>query len=272
MSNTPMQLYQEGKLSEAVDASLQFVKAHPADVGMRFQLAELSCIAGNLERADRQLDTVGNQDAKAAIGAALWRQLVRAETARRECFYEGRVPEFLGEPSEKLKNHLEALTHFREADLDAAGECIAKSIDQPILNQPISVNGAEVEEIRDLDDLLAPVLEVHTSTGKYFWVDWNQILDLEIHAPERPFDLIFRRATLSIESGPDGEVFIPAIYIEPERESETDEQLQLGRGTDWLDTGKGIVRGRGLKKLLVGDTDMPVMELSTISRDETPAE
>ncbi len=56
------------------------------------------------------------QDAQAAIGAALLRQLVRAELARRECFYKGRVPEFLGEPSEKLTAHLQALTLSREGD------------------------------------------------------------------------------------------------------------------------------------------------------------
>ena len=272
MSSTPMELYQEGKLSEAVEASLQFVKSHPADVGMRFQLAELSCIAGNLQRADRQLDTVGNQDAKAAIGAALWRQLVRAETARRECFHEGRVPEFLGDPSYRIKAHLEALTLYRSGDFDAANERLSVLVDQPILRQPITINGEEVEDVRDLDDLIAPVLEVHTTTGKYFWVDWNQILDLELHPPERPFDLVFRRATLSIESGPDGEVYLPAIYVEPDSDAEPDEQLQLGRGTDWIDTGKGIVRGRGQKTLLVGEKDLPIMELQSITRDETPAE
>ncbi|MEO1618690.1 MAG: type VI secretion system accessory protein TagJ, partial [Planctomycetota bacterium] len=261
MSSSVMELYQAGKIGEAEEAALQFVKAHPADVPARFRLAELSCIAGNLERADRQLDTVGNQDAKAAIGAALWRQLVRAEVARRECFYEGRVPEFLGEPSASVKAHLEALTAFREGDVEAAAALIAGRESECNLNQPVEVNGSQVSDLRDLDDLLGPVLEVHTTTGKYFWVDWNQILDLEVHTPERPFDLVFRRATLSIESGPDGEVYLPAIYVEPDREADVDEQLLLGRGTDWMDTEKGIVRGRGQKMLLAGDNDVALMEL-----------
>ena len=89
MTSTPMELYQAGQLDEAMEASLALVKASPADVGLRFQLAELSCIAGDLDRADRQLDTVTNQDPKAAVGAALLRQLIRAELSRRECFFEG---------------------------------------------------------------------------------------------------------------------------------------------------------------------------------------
>lgn len=268
MTSTPMELYEAGQLDEAVTASLNLVKAKPADVGLRFQLAELSCIAGNLDRADKQLDTVTNQDAQAAIGAALLRQLVRAELARRECFYQGRVPEFLGEPSETLKAHLQALTLFRSGDEAGAAAALAPFTEAKNLNQPINVNGNEVDDIRDLDDLLSPVLEVHTTTGKYFWVDWNQILHLEIHPPKRPFDLLWRQASLSIQSGPDGEVYLPAIYLEPNSEQESDANLRLGRGTDWVDSGVGIVRGRGQKMLLAGEQDLPIMELSTIERDE----
>jgi type VI secretion system protein ImpE len=262
-----MELFQAGQLNAAVDASLKLVKSRPADVALRFQLAELSCIAGNLDRADRQLDTVTNQDPAAAVGAALLRQLIRAELSRRECFYEGRVPEFLGEPSAKLKAHLQALTFLREGDRKAAAEALAE-FDASELAQTIHVNGNEVAEMRDLDDLLAPVLEVHTTTGKYFWVDWNQILQLETYAPERPFDLLWRRATLSIESGPDGEVYLPAIYLEPAADGESDSNLKLGRGTDWVDDGSGIVRGRGQKMFLAGEEDLSIMQLQTISRPE----
>ncbi|MCA9136978.1 MAG: hypothetical protein KDB00_09465 [Planctomycetales bacterium] len=268
MTSTPMELYEAGQLDQAVDASLALVKAKPADVGLRFQLAELSCIAGNLDRADKQLDTVSNQDPQAAIGAALLRQLVRAELARRECFFEGRVPEFLGEPSDKLKSHLQALTLSRSGDVAAAAAVLAPLAETKNLNQPIQVNGKEIDEIRDLDDLLSPVLEVHTTTGKYFWVDWNQILNLEIHPPKRPFDLLWRQASLSIQSGPDGEVYLPAIYLEPDPDKENDANLRLGRGTDWVDSGVGIVRGRGQKMLLVGEDDMPIMELQSIYRED----
>lgn len=268
MTSTPMELYEAGKLDDAVEASLALVKSKPADVGFRFQLAELSCIAGDFDRADKQLDTVTNQDAQAAIGAALLRQLVRAELARRECFYEGRVPEFLGEPSEKLTAHLKALTLYREGDIAGAAAAIEPLVETSNLKQAIEVNGREVSELRDLDDILSPVLEVHTTTGKYFWVDWNQILHLEVHPPKRPFDLLWRQASLSIESGPDGEVYLPAIYLEPEADAEPDANLRLGRGTDWADSGQGIVRGRGQKMLLVGEEDIPIMELQSIVRED----
>ncbi|MCO8121095.1 hypothetical protein NHH03_05045 [Stieleria sp. TO1_6] len=268
MTSTPMELYQAGQIDDAVDSALAQVKAKPADVGLRFRLAELSCIAGNLDRADRQLDTVSNQDAQAALGAALWRQLIRGELARRECFYQGRVPEFLGQPSEKLQAHLQALTLVRSGDSTAAAKVLSPLMDTPNLNTTVTVNGQAIDELRDLDDLLSPVLEVFTTTGKYFWVDWNQILTLEMQPPKRPLDLLWRQATLSIESGPDGEVYVPAIYLDPDPNQSSDANLRLGRGTDWVQTDSEIVRGRGQKTLLVGDQDMPIMQLQSIERKE----
>ena len=258
-----MDLYRAGELDEAVRQCLDLVKSHPADTGLRFQLAELSCIAGDLERADRQLDTVSNQDPQASVGAALLRQLVRAELARRECFWQGRVPELIGAPSAVLESRLRALALLRAGEPQQAATVIADA-DATSTGVSLSVNEKPVTQLRDLDDLIAPILEVHTTTGKYFWIDWTQILGLEVHPPKRPFDLLWRQATLSIESGPDGEVYLPAIYVEPAEDSPADASLRLGRSTDWVDVCAGIVRGRGQKMLLVGDQDLPFMELASI--------
>ena len=210
---TPSELFQAGKLDEAVEAVLGLVKKNPSQTNLRFQLAEFSCIAGDLQRADRQLDTVSTQDPSTAVGVALFRQLVRAELARCECFKDGRVPEFIGKPSAKIERHLRALVSLQAGDVGEA----ASLINEEEESAPCSgwvVNGQEVDSIRDLDDVVAPVLEVHTSTGKYFWVDWNQIISMTVHPPKRSADLLWRQASLSIESGPDGEVYLPAIYAD----------------------------------------------------------
>ena len=267
MSEKPMDYFQAGQLDQAVEASLQQVKKNPSDAAARYMLAQLSCIAGDLDRADRQLDTVSTQDTQTALRVALVRQLVRAELSRRECYSEGRVPEFIGEPSEKLQGRLRALAAIRDGDTAEAARIVGEDQPSPLAG-PLEVNGTKVNEIRDLDDLLAPLLEVHTATGKYFWIEWNQILSVEMHPPETPLDLLWRQATVSIESGPDGDVYLPAVYLEPSGNYSDDAQFRLGRGTDWVDEGDGIVRGRGQKTLLVGDEDLPIMQLESIQREE----
>jgi len=270
MTETPQALFQAGKLDEALTQSLALVKKNPANSGLRFQLAEISCIAGDLDRAERQMETVSNQDPNAALGAALFRQLVRAEMARRECFFEGRVPEFIGEPSPIVKQHLLALAAIREGDVEEAASLIRNQTDaDETAAASWNVNGETVGELRDLDDLLAPILEVHTSTGKYFWIAWNQILSMEVHPPKRSADLLWRQASLSIESGPDGEVYLPAIYLDPNQPVAEDESLRLGRSTDWVETHESIVRGRGQKMLLAGDRDLTYMQLESIERQES---
>src|SRR3954447_2579846 len=110
MSNAT-EAYKAGKLAEAVAAALEAVKAAPADRGKRFFLAELLVFAGDLERADKQLDVLFKPDSPDLPMVTLFRQLIRAETARREFFTQGRVPEFLAQPSEGVKLHLEASIH-----------------------------------------------------------------------------------------------------------------------------------------------------------------
>jgi type VI secretion system protein ImpE len=82
-------LFRQGKLTEAVAAATQAVKAAPADLGQRILLAEMLVFAGNLERADVILDAASQVDPTAAVIVAEFRQLLRAETARRQLYRDG---------------------------------------------------------------------------------------------------------------------------------------------------------------------------------------
>ena len=124
------ELYQAGRLQEAVEAALAAVKKQPADTSLRGLLCELLCFSGDLERADKQLDAIGTQDPRAMIGVVLFRQIIRAETARGQFFSEGRVPELLGEPSPALRLHLEASIRLREGANAEAAEMLARAEQQ----------------------------------------------------------------------------------------------------------------------------------------------
>jgi type VI secretion system protein ImpE len=111
---TAKELLEEGKLSEAIQAMNDEVKKNPTDIQRRSLLAEMLCVSGRLERADAQLEVILQQDSKAALGVALMRQMIRAETARRDFYSAGRLPEFVDVPPPYIQKYIEASIRGRE--------------------------------------------------------------------------------------------------------------------------------------------------------------
>lgn len=256
------ELFDAGRLAEAVETVQGEVKRRPADLGPRGLLCELLCFAGELERADAQLDVLGQQDAQTMLGVAMFRQLIRAALARRQFFQEGRVPEFLGQPSAGLKLHLQATIALREGRPDEA-ETLLRDAEAQRVAPAGTCNGQPFDDFRDLDDVTAPVFEVLTTTGKYYWVPVEQVELIEFRRPLRPRDLLWREAHMAVRQGPDGVVFLPAIYVGSE--AEADEQLRLGRASDWRGGEGAPVRGVGQRSFLVGDRDVGILELETVA-------
>jgi type VI secretion system protein ImpE len=258
---TPRALFEAGKVTEAIAALVEEVKKNPLDAARRGFLCELLCITGEFDRADAQLETIGKQDAKAAVAIALFRQLIRAEQARRQLFDEGRLPEFLDKPGDRLQLHLKATIALREGNAAEAAELLEQA--EKLTPQLSGRCGdASFEGFRDLDDLTSSFFEVYTSTGKYYWIPFEQVVSVEIRPIESPRDLLWRRASMVVRNGPEGDVYLPAVYAGTG--AETDQNLWLGRGTDWRPQASNIVRGVGQRMFLVGETDVPLHELTII--------
>lgn len=256
------------KLHEALREMTLEVKSSPTDLVKRKFFCDLLCIAGDLERADKQLEIIADQDPKTAVGIALFRQLIRAETWRRECFFSGRVPEFLDAISPNLKAHLQALTLLREKDSKKAFEVLQKSGSLDPIEITGTCNGKSFAKMRDLDDITSCFFEVLTSNGKYFWIPQDRVKKIDFYPPKRPLDLLWRRVKMEIYNGPDGEVYIPAIYLDQQsgqkEPSSEEDSFLLGRKTDWVGEKDGLIRGRGQRMFLFDDTDYSIMELETI--------
>lgn len=256
----PGALFRAGRLNEAIEAATAALKKAPTDLSARVLLAELLLFAGNLERADVILDAASGLDPSVATVVAEFRQLIRADMARRQLFRDGRVPEFLGEPTAALQAALRALVALRAGEMEEAARH-ATEAEEARPRTPGTHNGAVFDDLRDADDILGPCLEVLTTTGKYFWIPTARIVSAEFHAPRRARDLFWRRCSLAVADGPDGEVYIPVIYAQGD--GTLSDALRLGRGTEWSDAAP--VRGSGQRTLLVGEDALGVMELGTLT-------
>jgi type VI secretion system protein ImpE len=258
-------LFRARQLDGAIAAANAAVRRNPGDIGARVLLSELLLFAGNIERADVILDAAGKADPTAAVVAAEFRQLLRAETARRQLRTEGRVPEFLGEPPAALRSALAARVAFREGDLAEAGRQAAEAETlRPRVAGMLKQEGGETEfdDFRDVDDLCAGFFEVLTTTGKYFWIPTERVASIVLHPPKRPRDLAWRRATISVNDGPDGEVYIPAIY--DSGLSDLADDYRLGHATDWTGDEPGPVRGIGQRDFLAGEEAFAIMQIAEL--------
>jgi type VI secretion system protein ImpE len=249
-------LYCAGKLEEAIEAANGEVRQNPADADARAFLADLLSLIGNFERADVQLDALAKILPGAGAAVALGRQLVRAEQWRQQCFQEGRVPELLGAPEERLQLHLRALAELRAGDPAAAAELLERA---EALRRPLRGRGSAgaFEDFRDADDLVGGFFEVLTSTGKYYWVPMERVARLELRPLERPRDVLWRRAAMEVRSGPEGDVYLPAIYAPLPQEL----AARLGRTTEWSESAP--VRGVGARCFLVGEELRTLHELAS---------
>ena len=259
--NTPSDHFESGQLSEAIEALNAEIKAKPADVAKRNFLAELLCFAGNVERADRMLDIIGDQDPAAAVGIALFRQLLRGELARQEFFSQGRVPELLDGAPAHVELLLRASVAVRDGNLAEAGR-LATEAEQARPQVYGTMDGKPFDDMRDVDDLVAGVFEVVTSTGKYYWIPIERVNLVEFRKPERTRDLYWRRALMDVEQGPDGEVYLPVTYSAVGHD--VDDRTRLGRVTDWVGEDGEPVRGLGQRTYLVGEDAVPILQIETI--------
>jgi type VI secretion system protein ImpE len=262
----PTQLFQAGKLADAVAAQTQEVKAHPADQGKRIFLFELLAFAGDLDRAGRQIGAVNYGEVERDTTVLTYRKLLDAEQARRRLFGEGLKPEFLADPPEHVRLRLDAVNRLREGRPTEALELLTRAADAwtPPRGQ---LNGKAFASLRDCDDLFAGVLEV-LSQGKYFWVPFDQIDSLSMNAPKYPRDLLWVPAHLAMRDGPAGDVFVPALY--PGSHEHPDDQVKLGRITDWKQAEGAPVLGAGARMFLVDDDAIGILEWREVQLEAVP--
>jgi type VI secretion system protein ImpE len=264
---SPGELLQAGRLADAIGAAEGHVKASPSDLERRWLLAELLILAGQNDRADAQLDTLISLEPRAAVTATPIRHLLRAEAARRQFFEEGRVPDLLDGADDAIRQRLEAFVHVRAGDPLAAGRCsTAAEIARPLLaGRFAATHGGErtFSDFRDLDDVTAGVFEVLTHTGKYYWIPMDRVTSIEFSPPERPLDLIWRKAHMIVRDAFEADLHMPAVYG---MLTNADDVSRLGRRTDWLGGESSAVMGVGRRLFVVdGEESIDMMDLESLS-------
>jgi len=260
---TAKELFEAGQLQAAIEEVAREVKANPTDMSLRVFLFGLLCFAGEWDRAEKQLDVLGHQDAQSDIGARIYRQNIAAERKREQTLSGKGFPKFILEPPGYVALQLKALGQIGTGDFSEARAFLDRAAEEsPALNG--TLDGEPFQNFRDADDLINSVMEVFLQ-GEYIWLPFEQIRGVEIFPPTHLRDLIWARARIQTVNDAEafaGEVFIPALYANSHQQE--NDQARLGRMTDWRPLSDEIYTGVGQRLFLIGAEDKAMLEIRAV--------
>lgn len=232
---TVRELFNAGKLDDAIKALSAEIRDNPTDGKRRTFLFEMLCFAGDYDRARKHLELLAKDNQQAGMAALLYEACMHSERTR--------------------------LDTFDRKDFPAAPTGEARKG---------TFNGTPFEEFEDADPRIGARLEVFTA-GTYMWIPFKHIESIEMQPPKRLRDLLW--APVLIKTGPDfrqvelGECLTPVVY--PNSFKHADGNVRLGRSTVWEEVdGQQIPFGQ--KMFLVDGEDVPLLELRKVEFEPAP--
>ncbi len=225
------QLFKAGKLSEAISALNAHLRDNPADLKGRTFLFELLCFNGEYDRAEKQLNIIEEEGSKDSfLGTLLYKAALHAERLRDEMFEQKTYPKQV----------------LNGASTNVSGK----------------LNGKEFKTLSDADSRIGDKLELFAG-GDYLWISFHDIASIRLQAPQRLRDLLWTPAKLltgpTFRSRDIGEILLPAVS--PLSWQHPDEEVRLGRVTEWCEDDAGEVAPFGSKNLLVDGEEFPLLEV-----------
>jgi type VI secretion system protein ImpE len=251
------QLIKEGRLAEARGLLIEAVKSSPADTNSRTLLFQIQAYSGEWEKARRQLEVIGTQDAKRETGIQVYLNLIQAETERIEVFEHRRSPSFLPEAPGYAQRHESAWQQLMNQQYEEAAS-LFKELETRCAEISGTLNGKNFYGFRETDTCLTCFLEAFVHE-RYVWLPFEVLRELSLQAPQTLLDLLWAPAQVTTWDGLTLNCFLPVLY--PASFRHADDRLKLGRMTDWTDLGSGFYQGVGQHVFQVGDEDIGILEI-----------
>lgn len=258
---TAKELMKAGRLSEARMVLIEEVKSKPSDVGARTVLFQVLSLLGEWDKALRHLDMVSTQDPSRAIGVHAYLNNVKAEQERAKVLKGSQLPSVMPEPPEYFPDYLDYLDALNSGRFDDARAKLALvEAARPVVKG--TLNGKPFGGMSETDARLYPFLEVFVHE-RYVWIPFEAIREFIVHEPRDSFDLIWVTASITTWEGLSMNCSMPVTY--PGTADEADDQLKLGRLTHWEPMGGGLSRGMGQHVYSIGDEDVSLLEIRSIT-------
>jgi type VI secretion system protein ImpE len=264
---TAEESFRQGDLAACLAALQADLRRRPEDVRQRVFLVQLLMVLGDWERALTQLGVLKELDATTLPMVHSYGAAIQCERLRAAVFRGERSPLLFGEPEPWMAEMVRAVGLQAQGLVSEAAALRAGALEAAPAT-PGTLNGTPFEWLADADPRLAPLLEVLLN-GNYYWVPLQRVREIRVEAPADIRDLVWLPAEFVWTNGGEASGFIPTRY--PGSESSSDDAIRLARKTDWAGVGADDAIGLGQRLLATNETELPLLELRSITFERSPA-
>jgi type VI secretion system protein ImpE len=256
-------LLQAGDPAAALQALQEKVRANPADAKLRIFLFQLLALNGQWNRAQTQLELIGDMDTEALAMVQVYRDVINCELHREAVFAGDSRPLVMGEPEEWVALLAEAQHAFANGDFELFEKLSADGFEGATARSG-KINDERFEWLADADQRFGPVFEV-IFNGHYYWVPMSRIRSVTTEDPSDLRDLVWLPAEVTWINGGQNMVMVPSRYPCLE---EIDGQNLMARRTDWRARTETVFEGLGQRMLTTDRQDYPFLQVRSIEFDE----
>jgi type VI secretion system protein ImpE len=254
------ELLSAGDLDGARSALVETVRAQPANEQARMFLFQLLAIAGEWDKARKQLAALAQLSGEAQMLAVAYGQAIDAEKTRADVFAGRERAEQLV-VSDWTGSLVDAIEHFANGRT-AEGEAAREAAFDAAPDTPGMLDGVAFDWIADADARFGPAFEAIIG-GRYGIVPFDKVESIKSEGPRDLRDIMWYPVQLAFKNGQSVAAMLPARY--PGGEASSDPAERLARATNWVDTDWGQAgSGQHLWTLSNGD-DCGLLSLRTLT-------
>lgn len=256
------QLLAQGDLAGARAALVDHVRTQPGDARARMFLFQLLAVAGEWDKAKKQLATLASLSAEAQMLAVVYNGVIAAEELRGRVF-AGETPMPLLHAGDWAAGIGEAITLAAAGRHDEA-EAARDAAFDAAPDTPGSIDGDRFDWIADADGRFGPSFEAIIG-DRYGLITFDQVRKITSEGPVDLRDVVWLPVQLELAMGHSIAAMIPTRY--PGSEFSAEDNERMARATGWYSGEAGEV-GRGQRLWTTSDgADHPLLALRTLTID-----
>lgn len=258
-----LQSLQSGNLKEALAQVKERVRNDPANTKERIFLFQLFIVLGDWEKAQVQLNVIGELDDAALPMVQTYREALKCEQLRSEIFSGKQSPLIFGDPEQWIAEIVEATKLLAGKHFDQSKQ-LRESAFEAAPTTSGTIDGKAFSWIADADSRFGPILEAIIN-GRYYWVPFNRVARIQIEEPCDLRDAVWMPSYFTWANGGECVALIPTRY--PGAETSDDIQTKLAKKTTWLEESGELYLGQGQRLLATDVGEFPLMDIRDITLD-----